>query len=106
MHALGAAPPEPPEPLDPPAVPPEAPPEPPPPAFPPEPAPPAPAFAPPEPDDALAVMNTLWDKHRIQVASNVFQGKLLLRLSAQIYVERSDYERLVPVLERDGWPGR
>jgi isopenicillin-N epimerase len=61
---------------------------------------------PAEADDALAVMNSLWDKHRIQVASNAYQGKLLLRLSAQVYVERADYERLVQVLEREGWPER
>jgi hypothetical protein len=61
---------------------------------------------PADPDDALVLMKTLWEKHRIQVASNVFQGHLLLRLSAQIYVERGDYERLAFVLEREGWPSR
>jgi isopenicillin-N epimerase len=61
---------------------------------------------PADPDDALGLMKTLWDKHRIQVASNVFQGHLLLRLSAQIYVERADYERLASILEREGWPSR
>jgi isopenicillin-N epimerase len=59
-----------------------------------------------EPDDALNVMKTFWDQHRIQVASNVFQGHLLLRLSAQIYVERADFERLADVLQKHGWPGR
>jgi isopenicillin-N epimerase len=61
---------------------------------------------PADPDDALGLMKTLWDEHRIQVGSNVFQGHLLLRLSAQIYVERGDYERVACVLEREGWPGR
>jgi isopenicillin-N epimerase len=59
-----------------------------------------------EPDDSLAVMKTFWDQHRIQVASNVFQGHLLLRLSAQIYVERADLERLADTLQKRGWPGR
>ncbi len=59
-----------------------------------------------EPDDVATFMAMLWDKHRIQIHSSAFQGKLLLRLSAQIYVERADYERLVRVLEREGWPGR
>ena len=49
----------------------------------------------------------MWDEHRIQVASNVFQGHLLLRLSAQIYVERADYERVGRTcLQQHGWPGR
>ncbi len=58
------------------------------------------------PEDALQLMQELWEKHRVQVASSVFQGKLLLRLSAQIYVERADFERGVTALDRLGWPGR
>jgi hypothetical protein len=42
----------------------------------------------------------------VQVASAVYQGKLLLRLSAQIYVERADFEKGIGALERTGWPGR
>ena len=59
-----------------------------------------------EPDDALHLMKTMWEEHRVQVASSVFQGKLLLRLSAQVYVERGDYEHLTRVLETSGWPAR
>jgi isopenicillin-N epimerase len=58
------------------------------------------------PDDALQLMQGLWEKHRVQVASSVFQGKLLLRLSAQIYVERADFERGVSALDAHGWLGR
>jgi isopenicillin-N epimerase len=58
------------------------------------------------PDDALQLMHGLWEKHRVQVASSVFQGKLLLRLSAQIYVEHADFEHGVAALDRHGWPGR
>jgi isopenicillin-N epimerase len=58
------------------------------------------------PEDALQLMQELWEKHRVQVASSVFQGKLLLRLSAQIYVERADFEHGVTALDRLGWPGR
>lgn len=58
------------------------------------------------PDDALQLMQGLWEKHRVQVASSVFQGKLLLRLSAQIYVERADFERGVAALDAHGWAGR
>lgn len=59
-----------------------------------------------EPDDALTIMKTFWDAHRIQVASNVFQGRLLLRLSPQIYVEPADFEHAVAVIDKHGWPGR
>ena len=59
-----------------------------------------------EPDDALHLMQSMWDQHRVQVASNVFQGKLLVRLSAQIYVEHADFERGVAALDRHGWQGR
>lgn len=58
------------------------------------------------PDDALQLMQGLWEKHRVQVASSVFQGKLLLRLSAQIYVERADFERGIAALDRHGWADR
>ncbi|NOT39761.1 MAG: aminotransferase class V-fold PLP-dependent enzyme [Alphaproteobacteria bacterium] len=58
------------------------------------------------PDDALQLMQGLWEKHKVQIASNAFQGKLLCRLSAQIYVERADVEHGVAALERHGWPGR
>jgi hypothetical protein len=58
------------------------------------------------PDDAQALINGFWDTHRIQVAASAYQGKLLLRLSAQIYVDLEDYARLTDVLDRVGWPGR
>jgi selenocysteine lyase/cysteine desulfurase len=56
--------------------------------------------------DADALMHDLWAKHRIQIAAGDFQGKLLCRLSAQIYNERADFDRFADVLGRDGWPGR
>ena len=59
-----------------------------------------------DPNDALHLMKTMWEEHRVQVASSVYQGKLLLRLSPQIYVERADYERGVALIEQHGWPGR
>jgi hypothetical protein len=61
---------------------------------------------PADPEDALSLMRTMWDDHRIQVASSVFQGHFQIRLSAQIYVHRTDFERAVDVLQRTGWPGR
>ena len=58
------------------------------------------------PDDAQALINGFWDKHRIQVAASAYQGKLLLRLSAQLYVGIEDFAHLAQTLERHGWPGR
>lgn len=59
-----------------------------------------------EQTDADALMYDLWAEHRIQIAAAEFQGKLLCRLSAQIYNERGDFERLAQVLDEHGWPGR
>lgn len=59
-----------------------------------------------EPDDALQLMQGLWEKHRVQVAASAFEGKLLLRLSAQIYVGRADFEHGVAALDQQGWSGR
>jgi len=59
-----------------------------------------------EPGDALQLMSKTWDEHRVQIAASAFQGKLLLRLSAQIYLDRNDFERGVETLARAGWPGR
>jgi isopenicillin-N epimerase len=58
------------------------------------------------PDDAQQLINGFWDTHRIQVAASAYQGKLLLRLSAQIYVDLEDFEHLTDVLDRVSWPGR
>lgn len=56
--------------------------------------------------DGVHVMQDLWRKHRIQTAANVVAGKLLLRVSAQVYVDHADIARLRETLDRDGWPGR
>jgi isopenicillin-N epimerase len=56
--------------------------------------------------DADALMHDLWAEHRIQIAAGDFHGKLLCRLSAQIYNERADFDRFANVLRRHGWPGR
>lgn len=58
------------------------------------------------PEDAQELINGYWDRHRIQVAASAYQGKLLLRLSAQIYSDLDDINHLVGVLDRHGWPGR
>lgn len=57
-------------------------------------------------EDAQALINGFWDRHRVQVAASAYQGKLLLRVSAQLYVDRGDFAHLADLLERHGWPGR
>lgn len=58
------------------------------------------------PDDAQELINGIWDQHRIQIAASAYQGKLLVRLSAQIYVEPSDIKHFVDTIASVGWPGR
>ena len=56
--------------------------------------------------DADALMHDMWSQHRIQIAAGDFEGKLLCRLSAQIYNERADFEGFAQILDRHGWAGR
>jgi len=59
-----------------------------------------------EADDAAQLMRTLWSQARVQVAAMVLEGKLLLRISAQAYVDAADIAALVGALTTHGWPGR
>lgn len=65
-----------------------------------------PQSRPAQPDDRILLMQELWDRDRIQIAANVLDEKLLLRVSAQAYVEPDDIRRLIAALDRNGWPGR
>ena len=56
--------------------------------------------------DAEALMHTLWNRHRIQAMPVMFADRLLLRVSAQVYVDRDDLDALAHALDLDGWPGR
>lgn len=58
------------------------------------------------PEDAAALKRQLWEDARIQVYARVHDDKLLLRISAQAYVELDDIAALAHELERRGWPGR
>jgi isopenicillin-N epimerase len=53
-------------------------------------------------EDARAFMGRLWDKERIQVAAMAFEGHMLLRISAQAYVEEDDVRRVAQVMARKG----
>lgn len=59
-----------------------------------------------EPEDGPALMKAVWDAARIQVASAVVHGRLLLRLSLQVYNGPEDIAALADALDRLGWPGR
>jgi isopenicillin-N epimerase len=57
-------------------------------------------------EDVSALMRSYWDEERIQLAGYAFEGALLLRISAQAYLEEQDMDRLREALHRRGWPGR
>jgi isopenicillin-N epimerase len=57
-------------------------------------------------EEAEGLMRTLWRDHRIQAVCTAFAGRLLLRVSAQVYVDRADLDALAAALARDGWPAR
>jgi isopenicillin-N epimerase len=65
-----------------------------------------PQTRPAAPEDAQALAARLWQRDRIQSMAVVFADKLVLRVSAQVYVGEEDVEALAQALERDGWPGR
>lgn len=56
--------------------------------------------------DASAVMQTLWERERIEIRCVAHGGTLLLRFSAQAYVEADDLTRLAAALHHHGWPAR
>lgn len=57
-------------------------------------------------DDAGKLTKSLWDRKRVEVFCAGFDGNLVLRVSAQAYVDESDIEQLVSALRTEGWPGR
>jgi isopenicillin-N epimerase len=59
-----------------------------------------------ESDDGPDLMRALWREAEIQVAASATHGRLLLRLSLQIYNDADDIERCAAALDRLGWPGR
>ena len=57
-------------------------------------------------EDAKALVRELWERSRIQAMATTFGDELIVRASAQVYVDEAEMRRLGDVLERDGWPGR
>jgi isopenicillin-N epimerase len=56
--------------------------------------------------DASAVIHSLWEAARIQIRCARLHGALLLRFSAQAYVEADELRALATTLARVGWPAR
>jgi isopenicillin-N epimerase len=56
-------------------------------------------------ETARAFLGRLWDEERIQVAAMAFEGRMLLRVSAQAYVDEEDLVRLRDVMARKGRTG-
>ncbi len=57
-------------------------------------------------EDALDLKHALWEEASIQVNAAVLAGALLIRISAQAYVDAADLQALADHLDRRGWPGR
>jgi isopenicillin-N epimerase len=57
-------------------------------------------------NDAHELTQTLWDEEHIQIMSVVAFDSLVLRISAQAYVEAADFAHVRSALEHHGWPGR
>jgi isopenicillin-N epimerase len=57
-------------------------------------------------EDALDLKRSLWEEAQIQVNTASLGGALLIRISAQAYVDEADLTALSVQLERRGWPGR
>ena len=58
------------------------------------------------PQDAAELTRVMWELERIQTQVKAFGPELLLRVSAQVYVDEDDLGRLTEALERNGWPAR
>ena len=57
-------------------------------------------------EDAVELVRALWRRDRIQSMAVAFSGRLLVRVSAQAYVEADDVRALADALAHNGWPGR
>jgi isopenicillin-N epimerase len=58
------------------------------------------------PEDAPALMRQTWEKDRVQSHGSALGGRLLSRVSAQVYLDEGDLARFRDTLDRHGWPGR
>lgn len=55
-------------------------------------------------EDAATLDRALWDQERIQARPLVHGDMLMMRVSAQAYVDEDDLKRLADALARLGWP--
>ena len=56
-------------------------------------------------DDAAAIMADYWARERIQLMSTALGERLLMRISAHVYVTVDDLDRLASAVPRIGWSG-
>jgi isopenicillin-N epimerase len=57
-------------------------------------------------DDARDLMRDLWETERVQCHANAFNGLLLTRVSAAMYVDDADVVQWRRALDQRGWPAR
>ncbi len=57
-------------------------------------------------EDAIALRRAFWEEERMQIKAELFHGVLLLRVSAQAYVDEEDITRMAAALKQRSWPGR
>lgn len=57
-------------------------------------------------EDAVGLMRSVWEEERVQTMAVAFGPALLVRVSAQVYVEAGEVHGLAAALDRVGWPGR
>ncbi len=63
---------------------------------------PAPGDHPGTEEAGIALRRALWERHRVEVPFFAFAGRLWIRVSAQVYVDDDDIERLAVGLGPDG----
>jgi selenocysteine lyase/cysteine desulfurase len=55
----------------------------------------------PTPDAAHAFVRRVWERHRVQLWCMPLQGRMVLRLSGQLYVSADDEDRMVAALRSE-----
>ena len=62
---------------------------------------PLPGYVKGEDEEMVEIVRTLWKKYKVEVAITAPSGYISARISAQIYNEKSDYERLADAVKTE-----
>ena len=62
---------------------------------------PLPGYVKGEDEEMVEIVRTLWKKYKVEVAITAPSGYISARISAQIYNEKSDYERLADAIKTE-----